>query len=406
MSHEREPLRVRGRFNAMWMTAALIAGGAAFLLAGLSSARSTFTNLAAGYQLWPGNYSQVWPWFRWIVGDTTEAGFQKDALAGVLMLMGAAIAHWGAGRGKRWAGFALSGGIGLFPWMAGSAFLGLLVSNAAWGWTIAVSGMWQPTFVPFVSLPSALVLVYGRGWAVALTGAVLGAGLTTPIALLLVNFVCRPTGLPNVVGTTTGMGVSALIAFPLCRSLPWLPRSAVSATREAGPDCPERGSAVPVHQGPFWVARRTLADFTEAQFYGNEWAGVGLIAGTLLSYGLNPGLPAYGSGLVPQLLTAQVLTAVLGVALWRRQWAERGWYPTFVPVVSIAPAVVLTYGGTVPAVLAGAVLGALVGPPLSIFIARGLPAGFHPFIGNVMSMAAGTALIVPLLGAVPGFRSP
>ncbi len=66
---------------------------------------------------------------------------------------------------------------------------------------------------------------------------------------------------------------------------------------------------------------------------------------------------------------------------------------------------VLAYGGTVPSVLAGAVLGALIGPPLAASVARRLPAGFHPFIGNVIAMAAGTALVVPLLGAVPGFRS-
>ncbi|MCM4085096.1 hypothetical protein [Paractinoplanes hotanensis] len=132
------------------------------------------------------------------------------------------------------------------------------------------------------------------------------------------------------------------------------------------------------------MIRRTVADLTEAQFYGNEWAGAGLLVGTVLSYGLNPSLPAYGSGLVPQLLIAQVSTAVLGVALWRRQWAQHGWYPTFVPVVSIAPAVVPAYGGTVPAVLAGAVLGAVTGPPLAASIAKGLPVHIPPLVANTM----------------------
>ncbi|WP_250009026.1 hypothetical protein [Actinoplanes sp. M2I2] len=348
---------------------------------------------SSGFRLWAGDHTQVRLWLTWVIGDTTEAGFQRDTPAGVLMMAGAATAYWGARRGRRWAGFGLSGGA-LFPWMAGSAALGLLISNVAWGWTVAVSGVWQPTFVPFVSLPCALVLVHGRGWAVAVTGAVLGAGLTTPIALLLVNLVCRPTGLPNVVGTTTAMAVSTLIALPLCRSLPWMPRPAIDGRKKPSPT-----------GRPFWTVRRTVADFTEAQFYGNEWAGVGLIAGILLSYGLNPDSAAYGSGLVSHILIAQVSTAALGVVLWRRQWARAGWYPTFIPVVSIAPAVVLTYGGTVPAVLAGAVLGALVGPPLAAFIARRLPAHLPLLVANTMSMAAGTALIVPLLDVLPGFRS-
>jgi len=47
-------------------------------------------------------------------------------------------------------------------------------------------------------------------------------------------------------------------------------------------------------QGPAWVARRVLADFTEAQFYGTELASAGLIGGTLLAFLLNPS-PALGA---------------------------------------------------------------------------------------------------------------
>ena len=85
------------------------------------------------------------------------------------------------------------------------------------------------------------------------------------------------------------------------------------------------------------------------------------------------------------------------------QWATYGWYPTFVPVVSIAPATVLAFGGTIQAVVIGAVLGALIGPPLAAAVARRLPRDFHPFIGNVVSMAAATAAIVTALSVTPGF---
>jgi hypothetical protein len=63
----------------------------------------------------------------------------------------------------------------------------------------------------------------------------------------------------------------------------------------------------------------------------------------------------------------------MAVALWHRQWATYGWYPTFVPVVSIAPARVLAFDGSVQA------------------------------IGNVVSMEACTATIVTALSVVPGF---
>jgi hypothetical protein len=292
----------------------------------------------------------------------------------------------------------------LWPWLATSAVLGLVLSDLAWGWTIGASGTWQPTFVPFVSVPPAVVLVYGAGWAVTLTGAALGAVLTTPVALLVVNYVCYPLGLPTVVGATTGMWVGALIAFAICRVLPWMPRPASAPAESPEPGEPPVASTVPA-QGPAWVGRRILADFTEAQFYGNEWASAGLLAGTVLSYLLNPALPIYGSGLLPQVLAAQVLTAAIAVVLWRRQWAHAGWYPTFVPVVSVAPATVLAFGGTVPSIVAGAVLGALAGPPLAAWVARRLPAHFHPFIGNVVSMTVCTVIVVSVLRLVPGFHT-
>jgi hypothetical protein len=65
--------------------------------------------------------------------------------------------------------------------------------------------------------------------------------------------------------------------------------------------------------------------------------------------------------------------------------------------------VVLTYGPTIQAVITGAVFGALAGPPLAAWIAKRLPADYHPFIGNVVSMTICTAVAIPLLGLLPGF---
>ncbi|MCW2903069.1 MAG: putative rane protein [Streptosporangiaceae bacterium] len=394
------PAEPRLRPATLWAAAAGIAGAAALLGVALTALRPALPSVLPGYPAWLAGYGHPGPFLRWVIGDTTEAEYFKTAIAGAAMLLGAALAHWAYRRGRRWRGFDVSYGTGLWPWLAASAMLGLVLSNLVWGWTVPATGSWQPTFVPFVSVPPAVVLVYGRGWAVTLTGALLGAALTTPVALVVVNFVCNPLGLPGVVGTTTGMWAGALIAFALCRVLPWMPAPLTVATPET--DTPD--AKAPVRQGPAWVARRVLADFTEAQFYGNEWASAGLIGGTLLTYLLNPMLPAGGSGLLPQVLTAQVLTAAIGVVLWRRQWAGAGWYPTFVPVVSVAPATVLAFNGTIQAVVAGAVLGALAGPPLAAAVARRLPAHFHPFIGNVVSMTVCTAVIVPALSVLPGFH--
>jgi hypothetical protein len=197
------------------------------------------------------------------------------------------------------------------------------------------------------------------------------------------------------------MWASALIAFALCRHLPWMPTPTVTVPRchAVLPHCFVDTAA----QGPMWLGRRMLADFTDAQFIGNEWASGGLPLGTVISYLLNPELAGTVGQLLPRLVGGQILTAALAVTLWHRQWASYGWYPTFVPVVSIAPAVILAFGGTLQSIVAGAVLGALIGPPLAAAVARRLPIDFHPFIGNVVSMASGTAIVVTALSVLPGF---
>ncbi|TPG28130.1 hypothetical protein EAH80_27750 [Mycobacterium hodleri] len=393
--------RERAPAIVLWVTVALIVGVATLMLLALAGLRPSSPMVMPGYTRWHGDYSHVLSFLAWTLGDTTEPGYAHSALAGALMLLGGYAAHRAFTANEHWMGFPVTSGTGLFGRAVGSAALGLVLSNLAWGWTIAVTGMWQPTFVPFASVPAAVVLVYGGRRSVVLTGAVMGAVLSTPIALVAVNFGCRPLGLPPVVGATTGMALSALIAFALCRHLPWMP-----AARVVVPRC-TAGSAHhfvdTARQGPRWLARRMLADFTDAQFIGNEWASAGLLAGTIISYLLNPAMEGDVGNLLPRLLIAQVLTAGLAVTLWHRQWATYGWYPTFVPVVSIAPATVLAFGGTAQAIIAGAVLGALIGPPFAAAVARRLPKDFHPFIGNVVSMAIATAIIVTTLSVTPGF---
>lgn len=66
------------------------------------------------------------------------------------------------------------------------------------------------------------------------------------------------------------------------------------------------------------------------------------------------------------------------------------------------PAAVLTHGGSWQVIVAGAVLGALVAPPLAVAITQRLPSYVHGYIGNVVSMAISTLGIVPLIGLLVG----
>lgn len=342
------------------------------------------------FQGWLDSYDRVPSFLTWVLADATDAQFHRSALAAGLMLAGAALAHWAYRRGRRWRGFDVGCGTGLWPWLTASALLSVLAAHLVWGWVVPATGAWQPLFVAFVSVAPAVVLCYGPGWPVALTGAAIGAGVATPIALLVHNALCVPLGLSSLVAATTGMWAGGLLGFALCRRLPWMPPFAPA---------PKPGPMVHA-QGPVWGLRRMLADFTEAPFHGNERASAGLLAGLVIAYLLDPALPVYGTGLLPQVLAAQVLTAAVAVALWRRQWARRGWYPTFVPIVSVAPAAVLAAGGSTASVIAGALVGAVVAPPLAAVLAARAPAHCHPYVGYVMAMTVCGLTVVPLIGAL------
>ncbi|KTC51015.1 hypothetical protein AO262_32150 [Pseudomonas fluorescens ABAC62] len=347
---------------------------------------------------WPG-YDQMIndlphpiAWLRWVLGDISEVAFYKHELASLGLLAGAWLGWWANRTGKSWQGFAICYGTGLWPWLVASSLLGLLLSNLLWGWSVTAQ-TWQPTFAAFVSLPAAMVLMFGGGWKVTINAAVLGALLVTPLCLLIVNYVCVPLGLPAVIGNVLGMAVGSVIAFTLCRRVPGLVKSDYVPV-----PTPTPVSTGPASYGWVWGCRRVLADFSEAPFLGNELASAGLLIGVLAAYFLNPLSPAYGSGLLLHLIGAQVLASALGVLLWRSQWIKRGWYPTYVPLVSVVPAAVLTHGGSWAVIASSAALGALIAPPLACAIAARLPPHFHPYIGNVLSMALSTLAIVPLVG--------
>ncbi len=370
--------------------------GTALLIIWLSfTYRTSWSALWPDYNHMVSSLPEPSAWLRWVLGDISEVAFYKHEFASIGVLAGAYLAYWANRTGKAWQGFTICYGSGLWPWLVSSSLLGLLLSNLLWGWTVTDTS-WQPTFAAFVSLPAAMVLMFGGSWKVTINGAIMGAVFVTPMCLLIVNYVCNPLGLPVVIGNVTGMAIASVGAFMLCRYLPNLVKSDRPETPSA--PAPAPASTKTPDYGVVWSLRRVLADFSEAPFFGNEWASLGLIAGALLAYTLNPTSPVYGTGLLPQLIAAQALTSAIGVVIWRQQWISRGWYPTYVPLVSVVPAAVLTYGGSWQVIASSALLGALIAPPLACAIAKRLPADMHGFIGNVLAMAISTLLIIPFIG--------
>ncbi len=340
---------------------------------------------------------------QWALADISEAQFYRSPIAGVGLLIGATLAWWAGRRGYRWAGRPISYGSGLWPWVFGAGILSLILSNIAFGQNLGPG--WQPTFVPFVCVASALVLVHGRGWPILLTGAVLGAVTTTPLAMLLIATVTDPLGLPTVVANTLAMSIGTTVCFLICRALPWVSESTApeAASESPSPATARRTVKVPTAiSDAVWTARRVLTDFSEAQFYATELASLGILGGVIIAALLDPSLPAYGTGLLPQILFAQVLTSAIGVVVWRKLYRNGGFVPTYISVVSVAPAAVLAYNGGIASIILGALGGALLAPLVARPISSRLPPDFHPFIGNTTSMAVSTAIIVPLIGLIPG----
>ena len=96
----------------------------------------------------------------------------------------------------------------------------------------------------------------------------------------------------------------------------------------------------------------------------------------------------------------------MGVLLYYESWREKGWYPTFVPLVSVAPAMALAFGGTMQSILLSAVLGAILAPPVAQFIIDRLPDHWHLFIGNTLSMALSSLVVFLILRYLLGFEVP
>ncbi|MGP3930220.1 hypothetical protein [Nonomuraea sp. KM88] len=388
------------RTATRFATAAGCAAAVAFVALTVAASTGLAPGKAPG-EVWYGDYTDARGLASWLIASMSEPQFYAAASASAGLLLGGLLAHVAQKSSRRWAGFVQACGSGIWPSVVSSALASLVLGVLAWGWTLE-PGLWQPLFVTLVSTTPAMVVLYGPAPRVWLTAAISGALLTPPGSILAIDFVCTPMNLPPVVGATTGMWVGAAAAFLICGRLPWMPEP--GAWRAAHPSAPPAGTGTTV-TSPAWVLRRALADFSEAQFFGNEWASAAMIGGAVIAYVVSPSALVHGSGLFLAVLASQVVTALAGVLIWRRQWRELGFYPTFVPVVSVAPAVVLTFGGTPQSVIAGALAGALAGPPLAAAISRRLPVGFHPFVGNVASMSICTALLVPLLHFIPGIAS-
>lgn len=331
----------------------------------------------------------------WLLGDFTEPYFYKSFLGGLFTIIGATIAYSLLNKNSKYAGFPVAYSKRMFPRILLGQLIALALSIFVFNFVrfINADTDWVPTFIPVASITPALILVFGASIKKIITSAFFGALLGFPMAYFSKIYIIDPLGFYGVMSNVIPMWLGGIIAFEICKHLPWMVETDLIAV--ANNDVSEEVSAKNMdYSSACWFLRRMLADFTEPLFYGNEMAGIFLILGTIINYILIPDGVCYGNGLFPAILAGQILTSGIGIFLWQSGYEKFGSFPTFVPIVSVTPTVIIVCGPSIKSILIAAFLGALLAPPLADTINKLNSDMYPPVIGNTLSMFIATPIAV------------
>ena len=343
--------------------------------------------------------------FYWLLHDITEPQFYGGVFPSLGLLLGA-ILSWRLDINAKSKDLTeiCYGRPHLFPWVLSSQLLSLFLAIFIFNYTQPLGGAvtFVPTFITVASVPPAVMFLYGPSIPALLTGSLLGGLLASPTAMLLTK-VTSSFGLPGVIANVLTMAVTGIAVYSAALYLPWMKKVPVPPVKNA---LPQKTTAEKLHDvtTPSWLIKRVLADFSEAQFYGTELAGIctiaGLILGIMFTNHIADGTPL---NLIAGLLLSQFIGSGTGVFLYAKLYATDGWAPTYIPVVSVGPACVLIFGAnlSIPgiifiAVMAG-LIGGVIGVPIAKYLIGKLPEGIHLTVGCVLAMAVATFLTYGVL---------
>lgn len=327
---------------------------------------------------------------QWFFMNFTEPQFYAGIFAGIGVIVGGIVAWILAKKSSRLAGFDICyGSSSLFPWVLASQLLSLALAIFIFGYIDLfdmTGATWVATFITVVGAPPSIMLLYGPSIPALLTSSVLASLLSAPVATWISQSIVAPLGIPNVVSNVATMAVVGVVVCYICKVLPWVQK------KDIPPHRVEPAPAEDVYSAK-WFVRRCLADFTEAQFYGNEVAAVFMLLGVVIDWCISSDLPGYGGYTLPAILLSQFVGAGVGVFLYADKFDNGGWYATYVPVVSVGPACVLMFGTTIPVALFAGALGGIIGAPIADFFGTKLPEDVHGTNANVTSMALSTVIV-------------
>lgn len=341
----------------------------------------------------------------WAIKDFTEPQFYAGVFASLGVILGGIIAWRLDVRKSRFSGFDICYGSNMFPWILASQLISLTLTIFVFNFTSHFSTgeySWLPTFITIVGVPPSLMLIYGPSYKSLFTVSILGALVSFPTAFFIMTKINPLFDLPGVVGNVLTMAITGIVIGQVCKVLPWMENVPLKLIDKSDKEVTEEDQ-VKKMSTPTWFVRRVLADFSEAQFYGNEVASIFLILGVCIDWILNNAHGASGSGAIPAIILSQFIASGVGVFLYFDKFVEKGWYATYVPVVSVGPACVLMFGATIPVALFAGALGGIIGAPVAEYFTNKLPSYIHGTVGNVMSMALCTMIVAIVIEALPWF---
>lgn len=336
----------------------------------------------------------------WFFMNFTEAQFYASFFAGIGLIFGAILAWALARNHAKSKGFEICyGNAFLLPWVLASQLISLALAMFVFRYIDLFnhsSITWVATFISVVGAPPAVMLLYGPSPSALFTSSILGGLLCPPVATWISQFLTSPWKLPGVVANVSAMAITGIIICVLCNVLPWVKKHPVQTLNS------ETSSSDNVYSAK-WFVRRVFADFSEAPFYGNEVASIFLLVGVVVGAAICSNHSAYGSGALPAIILSQFISSTVGVFLYTQKFDNSGWYATYVPVVSVAPACVLMFGATIPVALFSGVIGGILGAPVAEYLATKLPNYIHITVANVTSMAICTTVVVTIMRILPWF---
>ncbi len=332
----------------------------------------------------------------WFLINWTEPEFYAGIVTSAFLIIGAVVAWQLSIHKSKYAGFEICyGSAHIWPWVFASQVISLLLTEYLFGYLrlFDLGGTWIPTFIVLVSVPPSMVLMYGPSWKNLITASVIGAAICTPAAYWISQATAN-LGIPGATNNVLAMAITGIIAGAVCHVLPWMEKVEVKPTNNTN-DRPIDYYSVS------WVLRRTIADLTEPQFYGNDVVAIFVLVGVTLECLLNPTLLTGGAGMLPAIILSQFISGGLGVYLYTNKYKEKGWYATYVPVVCTAPACILLHGATMPIILVSSIIGGVIGAPLAEWLDEFKPSYIHGTVSNVTAMALSTVMVSAIISCIP-----